>query len=478
MKNNQLLKLLIFICTLFAPVMQPGLANEVKQTTDVLVQNNKTITVSITGVKLNPTDNGLEVILEKQSGSVSPPLTKTEGNQWIAEIDNVTLSLPEGRSLRKINPAPAITEVTVQQIEDQKVRVVVTGDSKVPVAVVKFEDAIASQPPASEPAEEGEEELVVTGGQDPAYRPSTATTATKTDTPLRDIPQAIQVVPQKVIKDQNITRVSEAIQNVSGVVKEGSFGSATDNYNIRGFVTFNNLRNGFSGGDNYVSTAGLDRVEVLKGPASVLYGQFEPGGVVNYVTKKPLDSPYYSGEFTAGSYDFYRPSIDFSGPLTKDKKLLYRLNAVYESFGSFVDFVNGNIFAIAPVLSYKISDDTTLTLEYEHSNVDRVFDDGLPPSRRVLKVPISRFYGEPFNNYKLNTDSGSLTLEHRFNDNLKLRSAFSFNLNSSDGTYVRPDEVDTDRETVLRRLAAGPAYFRLAISRQVQWHINCYSGWI
>jgi iron complex outermembrane recepter protein len=434
------------------------------RTASVVAQDSSSTMVNITGVRLIPTVNGIEVVLEKQGTSVRSPLTKTEGNQWVAEIENAVLALPEGTTFQKLNPAPGITEVMVKQGEKQTVLVTVTGETKTPVAAVKFEEAIAKQSsprnPDNNPDEEGEEELVVTGGQDPAYRPSTASTATKTDTPLRDIPQAIQVVPEKVIEDRNITRVSDAIQTVSGVVKEGSFGSATDNYNIRGFFTANNLRNGFSAGDNYINIDSIERVEVLKGPASVLYGQFEPGGVVNYVTKRPLSSPYYSGEFTAGSYDFYRPSIDFSGPLTKDKKLLYRLNASYETFGSFIDFVNGTIFSIAPVLSYRFSDDTTLTLEYEHSNVDRTFVDGLPPFRKALKVPINSFYGEPFNNYKLNTDSGSLTLEHRFNNNIKLRSAFSFVLNSSDGTYVRPDELDTDGQTVLRRLAAGPAYFR------------------
>ena len=195
----------------------------------------------------------------------------------------------------------------------------------------------------------------MTGEQD-GYRVPDATTATKTDTPVRDIPQSIQVIPQQVIKDQGITRISDALRNVSGVTKEGSYGDATDVYRIRGFVTSDTLRNGFRIQDPVINSASLERVEVLKGPASVLYGQFEPGGIVNYVTKQPLDYPYYFGEFTVGSYDYYRPSIDISGPLTADKKLLYRLNTAYESAGNFVDFVNSQTFSIAPVLTYKFSE--------------------------------------------------------------------------------------------------------------------------
>jgi outer membrane receptor protein involved in Fe transport len=84
----------------------------------------------------------------------------------------------------------------------------------------------------------------------------------------------------------------------------------------------------------------LNESKFSRGPASVLYGQFEPGGVVNYVTKQPLATPYRAGEFTVGNYDFYRSSLDVSGPLTPDKNLLYRLNVAYENSGNFVDFVD------------------------------------------------------------------------------------------------------------------------------------------
>ncbi|MHC5833059.1 MAG: TonB-dependent receptor plug domain-containing protein, partial [Nostoc sp.] len=92
----------------------------------------------------------------------------------------------------------------------------------------------------------------------------------------------------QVINDQQITRISDAARNVSGVTPQGGYAGATDNYNIRGFTTYDNLRNGFYAQDNFVNPTNIERIEVLKGPASVLYGQFEPGGVVNYITKQPL----------------------------------------------------------------------------------------------------------------------------------------------------------------------------------------------
>lgn len=311
------------------------------------------------------------------------------------------------------------------------------------------------------PSAEGDEpiELVVTGEQD-GYNVPDASTATRTDTPLRDIPQSIQVVPQQVIKDQQITRISDVVRNVSGVTPQGGYAGATDNYNIRGFTTYDNLRNGFAVQDNFVNPTNIERVEVLKGPASVLYGQFEPGGVVNYITKQPLTEPYYSAEFTAGSFSTYRPSIDISGPLNLDKTLLYRLNAAYENFGSFIDFGNQKVLAIAPALSYKIGDATTLTLEYEYLKLDRTYYDGLPPDPNIFKAPISRFLGEPGDRFSKETHSVFLNVNHRFSENIRLRSGFSVTVNNSEESEFRPNSIDADGHTVLRRFAAGPGYYQ------------------
>lgn len=172
-----------------------------------------------------------------------------------------------------------------------------------------------TETPPSQPSAASDEpiELVVTGDPD-GYRVPETSTATRTDTPLRDIPQSIQVVPKQVIEEQGITRISDAARNVSGVSVGTGYSGAVDDLTIRGFLNSNILRNGFKTQNAFIYGANVEQVEVLKGPASVLYGQFEPGGIVNYVTKQPLNEPYYAGEFTVGSYSFYRSSIDISGP--------------------------------------------------------------------------------------------------------------------------------------------------------------------
>jgi iron complex outermembrane receptor protein len=130
---------------------------------------------------------------------------------------------------------------------------------------------------------------------DTGYKADTATTATKSDTPIFDLPVSIQVVPREVLDDRQVILLQDALETVNGVVPFAGGGSAFDNPRIRGFEAFRNVyRDGFRGRffGNYIqSTAHLQRVEVLKGPASVLYGRMEPGGLVNQVSKQPLATP-------------------------------------------------------------------------------------------------------------------------------------------------------------------------------------------
>jgi iron complex outermembrane receptor protein len=419
-------------------------------------------TVTVTGVTLERTEVGLDIILQTADGKplqVDATKFRTEGNSLIADIPNAVLALPNTQTFSADNPTGDIATVRVTQSDAANIRVSVTGSKALPTEEVTLKTGALAYSLSPE-GETPEEELVVTGERQSGYRVPDATTATRTDTPLRDTPQSIQVVPRQVIDDQKLFRISDAVRNVSGVVPQGGYAGLTDNYNIRGFTTYDNLRDGYYAQDNLINPTNIERVEVLKGPASVLYGQFEPGGVVNYVTKKPLSEPYYAAEFTAGSFDTYRPSIDLSGPLNVDKTLLYRLNTAYESSGSFIDFIDQKQFSIAPSLTYKIGDATTLTLQYEYLKADRTYYDGLPPDPIVFKAPISRFLGEADDRYKIQTHTIFLTFNHRFSENLRLRSAFTTALYDTEEAEFRPNSIADDGRTVLRRYAAGPGYYR------------------
>jgi iron complex outermembrane receptor protein len=143
-----------------------------------------------------------------------------------------------------------------------------------------------------------------------SYTVTHATTATKTDTPLMETPAAVQVIPRQVIQDQRANRLQDVLQNVSGV-RSNNNDLEGYVYKLRGFTSLDLYRNGLRvpGGSSQptiAESANLERVEVVKGPASVLFGRAEPGGLINLVTKRPLMQPYYKLEQEFGSYNHYR----------------------------------------------------------------------------------------------------------------------------------------------------------------------------
>lgn len=282
-----------------------------------------------------------------------------------------------------------------------------------------------------EPAAEGEEiEIVVTGEQETeGYSVPNASTATRTDTPIRDIPQSIQVVPQQVLEDRNVRIINEAVETVSGVANgEDNFGASGGARIIRGFQQDGNFRNGYRDGDVYTLTpiGTIEQVEVLKGPALVLFGAIEPGGIVNVTTKQPLSEPYYNLAFEAGNYELYQPSIDLSRPLNTDKTVLYRFIASYQSAGSFVDFVNTDQITIAPSITLTLGDRTDLNLYYEYLSF---YAD--PPIREVPllsdgSLPARNFYPSyPFHIFDYTSHRFGYTLHHSFSDSWQIRNGFS-----------------------------------------------------
>lgn len=431
-------------------------------------QQNKVI--QVTGVKLSPTAKGLEVILETPVSAPLPTTTKSEGNTFSVIISNAQLRLPSGDTFRSDNPTAGITTVTVTNLDANSILLTVTGEAGLPSAelfdsdtnlIFAFTTVSATKPetPGDRPSAENEQpiELVVTGEQEGRYKVPTASTATKVELPLRDIPQSIQVVPRQVIEDRGVVRFNELTDNVSGVRPISGYGGISSvGFYIRGFSQGNeNFRNGFRdfGFLSPRSVANVERVEFLKGPGSVLYGggAFGVGGVVNTVTKKPLSEPRYQADITIGSYDFYRPTIDLTGPLTSDRSLLYRLNVAYQNAGSFRDFNENEIFFVAPALTWQISNRTKLSLEAEYQRDEFVSDFGFPYEPESLRLPTNRFLGIPgFNNGKVDGTTITYNLEHSFSDNWRLRQGFNTTLAKGDFQTVFYGSLQDDRRSLDR----------------------------
>ncbi|MBD2253848.1 TonB-dependent siderophore receptor [Nostoc parmelioides] len=431
--------------------------NEVERPATTVKQWLSQGIIQVTGVKLRQTDKELEVILESTGSDKLQPVSKSEENNFIADIPNTQLNLPSGSEFRQENPATGITLVTVTNLDANTIRLTVTGVASPPkvelfdsdegliLGVMVTETATVPQPPTTEqptsetqpqtPTAEQEEpiELVVTGEQNGYFVPNT-TTATKTDTPLRDIPQSIQVVPQEVLRDQQVTRIEDALRNVAGVNQTFNFGPLAF-YSIRGFdVTETNLlRDGLidtlAGQVSELSS--IERVEVLKGPASVLFGLGNPGGSINLVSKRPLRDPFYTVDATIGSYSFYRGAVDFSGPLNDSKTVLYRLNLAYRNSGSFVDFFNGESLNISPVVSIALGKKTNLTLEAEYITTRDTIASGVPVIGSILPNPngkVSRNLNltEPSDSFEQTIFRLGYRLDHKFNENWSLNNAFIF----------------------------------------------------
>ncbi len=453
--------------TLNAPFLR-GLGDSVAQ-----AANNS---VKVTDVKLNPTATGIEIILTTPTGTIAIPAPQTQGNLLYFDLPNATLALADGKEFRAETPAPGIASVSVTQVNDRYLRVLVTGINSVPAATLALTDG--TSPTVAADPNEAEIEINVTGLRNRrGYQlPSSSTTATKTDTPLKDIPQSIQIVPPQVLQDRGINKVGDALENVSGVTKRDAAGSVFgDLFTIRGFLIQSGITsNIFRDGVPYVvpgtlNTNDIDRVEVLKGPASVLFGAGQPGGVVNLISKKPLPNPYKKAEFSIGSFNTYRGAIDLSGTLDREQKIGYRVNADYETSGSFRNFVNGQNFSISPVITAALGKDTTATVYAQLRSERKTADEGIPViGTRIPDVPIDRFLGEDFGKIDITTFNVGYTIDHKFNENWSVRHNSNYLFFDFNRYYPLLDSIDETTGDISRTAyAANGKYHRFSTSADV-----------
>jgi len=203
-----------------------------------------------------------------------------------------------------------------------------------------------------------------------SYAVPAASVGTKTDTPIMETPLSVQVLPRQLIQDQKATTLDQVLNNASGV-RSSNIGWAENIY-IRGFSTSTYLRDGFriddpSGLGGLLYLSNVERIEVLKGPGSILYGQVEPGGVVNLVTKRPQTKALYSLEQDFGSWNRYITTVDATGPIDNDQTLLYRINFSYDTGDFWVDNVKNTRTFVAPTLQWKPDALTEVTFEVTYS---------------------------------------------------------------------------------------------------------------
>jgi iron complex outermembrane recepter protein len=238
------------------------------------------------------------------------------------------------------------------------------------------------------------------GGRFTGYTPDfkTAATTTKDKLSILQTPGSIKVVPRQLLDDKQAITVEDAlVGNVAGVQSTSVF---YDQFVIRGFpLSSLTLRNNLRVYNFYahLQTQNLQSIEVLKGPVSLFYGRFEPGGIINLVPKRPLDTPYFSIQEQVGSWSLTRTTVDATGPITADKNWLYRLNLTYNHTDSFRNFVTSQDVQIAPSISWRPSENFRFNLDGEYQNSIWVTDlSPIPAVRdRPARIPINRYMGDP-----------------------------------------------------------------------------------
>ncbi len=288
------------------------------------------------------------------------------------------------------------------------------------------------------------------------YRANRSASATRTDTRIEDIPQAISVVPRQVLDDLDSARIERALDFAGGVSRQNNFGGLTMfEYNVRGFTTSEFYRDGFSANRGYMNapdSATIERVEILKGPASSLYGRGDPGGTVNLVTKKPQAERFARLHASAGSWDRYRSTLDLNTPLDEEGDLLYRMNLAVEDSKGFRDYADGQRLLVAPSFSWQLDPDTSLLVEAEVVRNRQVFDRGtVAPHNHLGSLPRSRFFGEP-DDGKIDNNNETLqaTLRHHFNEQWSLRLASHYKHGHLDGYASENSSLAADGYSLRR----------------------------
>jgi|CXWL01.1.fsa_nt_gi iron complex outermembrane receptor protein len=330
-----------------------------------------------------------------------------------------------------------------------------------------------SQPDTTSTQEEipvVEAKPVMVTGQRQSYTADRAMSATKTDTPLQETPVSVQVVPRQVIDDQKTSRLAEVLENISGVRMNQTLGGG-DHFIIRGFGTVGSVfRNGLLstspfGFPGEFDTGNIERIEVVKGPAAVLYGRIQPGGLINVVTKRPIPQLMGALEQQFGSYEFYRTLWDVNAPITSDQTLSVRFAGAYQNAGSFRDFHFTDRKQFSPSITWRPTESTTITVDVEVLKQDYRPDNGIPViGTRPAPVPLSRSYNDPNAPPAFaNKTHAGLQIDHRFNEAWRLTSRFLASFLDSEEIFLTAapmfgQAVRADGRTLDRNIFGQTSY--------------------
>ena len=310
--------------------------------------------------------------------------------------------------------------------------------------------------------------IVRTGG----YKSGSVSSSLRLTTPLLQVPQNIQVITSKTLKDQQVISMSDGVvRNVSGAVRLEHWADMYANISARGSQV-QAFRNGFNVVNSYwgpltEDMSFVDHIEFVKGPAGFMLSSGDPSGLYNVVTKKPTGQTKGVAEITLGSYDLYRATLDLDGKLSNDGKLLYRLNLMGQNKGSFRPDEFNNRYSIAPVISYQVDDKTKLTLEYtlQHAKMSDVGSYYVYATDGYAKLPRDFTTLPPgLEPTTMDDHSVFLNMQHQFTKDWKLTVQGAYFYYKQIGTSMWPNAVNADG-TMLRAVSSWDALSNMTMAQ-------------
>lgn len=350
----------------------------------------------------------------EETGSPMPGVTITADNEGIATITDAkgqfTIKLSVGKHLLKLS---SIGYLPLQRNVDIQ---------------LKNGNLFFSMAPDNKRLQTVE----IIGRNEHSYKSTMTFAGARTESRIIDIPQSIGYVTKEIIADQQAFRQIDIIKNVSGV---NAYSYYTNDIVLRGFRASNFLINGLKNiAPGWTSSVlpNVEKMEVIKGPASALFGNTDPGGTINFITKKPLKENYKSINFSTGSFNTFRLTSDFTGPMDTAGHFLYRLNMAYQNAGSFRILQGGEDFVIAPSFSFIPSENTSVNFELVYTKSNSRLDRGQPifgateadGSSLLHSTPISFAIGKD-NDYLHETNLFStISIQQKINSQLSINASY------------------------------------------------------
>ena len=299
--------------------------------------------------------------------------------------------------------------------------------------------------------------------------------ATKTDIPLIESPQSISVISRDQMEDRGSQGLTEAVTYSPGIYTDNRASSSvidSNNTEIRGFsaadATYRNGTQRQAGlpYDSPVEVYGLERIEILRGPASMLYGQGQPGGVINMVSKQPTAEPFAEVGIEYGSDNHRQLTGDVSDALNSEGTLRYRLTGLVQESDSHIDYVNDDRVYVAPALTWEPDADTRLTLLAHYQKNETRYPwsafprEGTKEPSEHGRIPDSRYIGEPsFDRYDAEEQSVEMLLEQQLTDSIAFHQNLRYRTIEYDvldtfrdyfGPYLQPDGRTLNRDNRAR----------------------------